>query len=417
MRPRIRRALPPGGLLLTLTLTLALALFAPAALLSAGSLATGGDVRFYPFLILEDVDPNVNAGRRDAESAEGRWKLQFDAGEQWRVESHLVLSLASPASGPARGLVLGDAPHLFPLERSFVDRENLEARIAFDRLNVSWSRSSFRAVVGRQAITWGVSMLWPVIDLFAPFPPERIDREYKPGVDAARVSVPLGDFSEIEVVAAASGPDGEALSAGSLARFHCGRLDLGVMGGRFHGDLVAGGFVTGDWSGTGLRAEISYTDSGDESAPPAGAPGATPSRFARATFGVTRQVTPGVLVVGELSWNGFGASDSAGYAAVARSDRFRTGEVASLGRWYAGGILDWRPHPLLTVKSTGLVNLQDRSLLLLPSAEWSLSDDATLVFGASLSLGSEAALTPVPTAGTEFGAIPVMAFVGIRYYF
>jgi hypothetical protein len=36
-------------------------------------------------------------------------------------------------------------------------------------------------------------------------PPERIDREYKPGVDAVRGTVALGTLSRIDVVGAALG--------------------------------------------------------------------------------------------------------------------------------------------------------------------------------------------------------------------
>ena len=55
---------------------------------------------------------------------------------------------------------------------------------------IRFSVDDVRVFAGRQAVTWGVNYFWPVLDLFAPFAPERIDRDYKPG-----------DIAETEVTA------------------------------------------------------------------------------------------------------------------------------------------------------------------------------------------------------------------------
>jgi hypothetical protein len=144
----------------------------------------GGDSRYYQFLRIEDDD----ASRRDAELGVLRLKLQAREGEEWIADVHGVVSLTSPAATGASAIVTGSTPRLLDLEATVVRGEDVEVVMELDRLSLTWQRREFRLVVGRQAITWGVNFFWPVLDLFAPFAPERIDREYKPGVDAMRAS-------------------------------------------------------------------------------------------------------------------------------------------------------------------------------------------------------------------------------------
>jgi hypothetical protein len=367
----------------------------------------GGDSRYYQFLRIEDDD----ASRRDAELGVLRLKLQAREGEEWIADVHGVVSLTSPAATGASAIVTGSTPRLLDLEATVVRGEDVEVVMELDRLSLTWQRREFRLVVGRQAITWGVNFFWPVLDLFAPFAPERIDREYKPGVDAVRLTVPLGPLSEVEAVAAGQGEsiedDG---SVAALVRLHAGPADVGAMGGRFHRDLVVGAFVTASVRGTGLRAEVAFTESGDPDDAAIGR-----SSFWRASAGLDRQLTPSLTLTAEAYWNGFGAEDPSGYRRVAAADRVQRGEVTSLGQYYAGLSLAWQAHPLVSVTGTVLVNLGDPSALLLPYLDWSLADNLSLLLGALVGLGP--GLDRAGTPGSEYGAVPATFYVALRAYF
>jgi hypothetical protein len=182
------------------------------------------------------------------------------------------------------------------------------------------------------------------------------------------------------------------------------------MAGWFHRDIVGGVFVTADVRGTGVRAEVAYTDSGD----PADAE-LDRSRFWRASAGFDRQLTPTLSVSVEGAWNGFGTSDVGGYARVAATDRVRRGEVASLGQWYVGASAGWQAHPLLMVTATVLANVGDGSVLLLSQAEWSLGDNVAFTLGAIIGLG------PGPAADgrlrSEYGAAADAVYAALRAYF
>ncbi len=387
---------------------LALAALALAAPAGAQSWRLGGDVRYYQFLRLDD--PDVGS-RRDAELGIFRLKADGPLAPDLVGEAHAVLGVASPPAPVGGAIAAGTTRRFFDLEATPIDEEDVRGVFEVDRLAATWQPPGTRLVIGRQAITWGVSFFWPVLDLFAPFPPERIDREYKPGMDAVRLTKALGRLSEVDVVAAGQGKSlSDNGSVGALARISLGAVDVGAMAGSFHGDVVAGGFVTANVRGTGLRGEAAWTDSDD----PLDA-ARDRARFWRATAGVDRQLTPALSLTAELAWNGFGSWDPAEYTREAAADRVRRGEVASLGKLYTGGSLGWQVHPLLTLTASALVNLGDGSALLLPHGDWSLSDSTSLVFGGVFGVGSgrraDGSLT------SEYGAAPQVLYGAIKFYF
>jgi hypothetical protein len=367
----------------------------------------GGDARAYQFLRVENTD----GGRRDAELGIGRLKLDGAASPTLGAEAHGVFSLLSPGGTPAGIVATGTTRRFLRLQHTFKSDDDASMTLEADRLNVRWEPNRLRLVAGRQAITWGVNFFWPVLDRFAPFAPERIDREYKPGVDALRATVAIGKLSQIDIVAAALGTSVERDgSAAALARLNLGPADVGFMAGRFHQDTVAGGFITANVLGTGLRGEFAFTDSGEP------ADGELDrDRFWQAGVGLDRQLTETVAVTVELAWNGFGTLHAEEYPAIARADRVRRGEVNALGRYYVGSSLTWQVHPLLALVGTALINVGDASALLLPHGEWSLSDSVSVVFGGIFGVGAGPRTDGRPVS--EYGGAPATVYGAVKLYF
>ena len=411
---------------------LAVLVAAAAAPLTAQTVV-GGDVRIFAFQVLEEIE--TEGGEDAAEDAvprgsggvelgilrlklDSRW--QAGSRDRFRLEVHGVAQAVSPpGSGSVTSVATGATRRFFDLESDSFGGGDVAGGTEIDRLNLRWDRPGFRMVAGRQAITWGVNYFWPVIDLFAPFAPQRIDRAYKPGVDALRFTVPVGDFSEVEVIAASQGartPDD--LSFASLGRFHSelgegpSSVDFGYMVGGFHRDFVLGGFFSADVCGTGLRGEVSWTSPGCD--PRSAHPVFGCGDFWRSTVGVDRLLTPTLTLIAEASWNGFGAGDPADYARLADADRVRRGEVVSLGRRHAALSLAWQAHPLLTVSGAVLFNREDSSALFQPGLAWSVSDNVAVGAGLIVTTGTglrDGAL------GSEYGAVPVVAWSSLTAYF
>ncbi len=380
----------------------------------------GGSFRGYPFLRLEQLPLQEVLGesgslsRRDTGLLILRLTGAGFFGQHVRLEIHPLLQFAAPSlSGPA-GLATSTTPTFLPLEHVFTDNPEFELVGSFDRLNLRIELNRVRIVIGRQAVTWGVAYFWPSLDLFAPFSPRRVDRDYKPGVDAIRATIPLGAVSEIEVIGAILGPslsrDG---TLGALTRFNLGPLDWGLMGGKFHRDTVAGSFLTTDAWGTGLRGEVSWTQSGDPE-------DRVRDRrtFWRAAAGVDRQLTSTLTLTTEFSFNGYGASQASDYLYWGIADRVLRGEINALGRFYAGVSGVWRFHPLGTLTNTLLVNGQDPSALWVPSFQWSTSNNSDVLAGAQIGIGKGLQLSGMgPVPQSEYGLVPHTLFAAIRMYF
>jgi hypothetical protein len=73
-----------------------------------------------------------------------------------------------------------------------------------DRLNIALVQSWGRLRIGRQAITWGNGKIFNPMDLFNPFAPTQIDRDYKIGNDMFTGQFPVkyisGDLQLVYVV-------------------------------------------------------------------------------------------------------------------------------------------------------------------------------------------------------------------------
>lgn len=372
-----------------------------------GDFRWGGSLRAFQFLRLDDAQGR----RRDAELAILRITSELGLAGHLRIESHGTLTFLSPPLVGAASLADARSPAFLQLQGTVAEGDRAALLAGLDRLNLRADLGRVRLVAGRQPMTWGVNYFWPALDLFAPFAPQRIDRDYKPGVDAVRVTVPLGSFSEVEVaggiLGASRARDG-ALAA--LTRIHLGRVDVGFMGGSFHRDWVAGGFFSADVRGTGIRGEITFTDSGD----PLDALRDRES-FWRGSLGVDRLLNPYVTLTLEAAWNGYGVSDPADYLTLVGSDRITRGEIAALGRVHVGSSLAWQLHPLWTLNNTLLINTGDSSGLWVPNARWSTGNNTELLFGAQFGFGR--GLGPEGIPGSEYGSAPHTLLASFKGYF
>jgi hypothetical protein len=374
---------------------------------SAQSFQWGGSARGFQFLRVEDA----GGERRDLELGILRMTSQAHFSHGFTLESHAVLNFFSPPLAGAFRLADSQGPAFLPLQRVLAEGDRAALLLHLDRLNLQVETPKVRIVAGRQPITWGVNYFWPAMDLFAPFAPQRLDRDYKPGVDAVRAVFPLGSYSELEVVAGSLGRSfSRDRAVAGLARIHLGRADLGLMGGSFHGDAVLGSFITADVRGTGLRGELTWTDSGDPFDQLRDR-----DRFWRASAGVDRLLTPTVTVSAEFAWNGYGADDPAGYLNVLVSDRFQRGEMTSVARAYSGGSVSWQLHPLVTASPALLFNLDDGSALLVPSLRWLAGNNVELLFGSQIGFGEE--LGPFGVPRSEYGSLPATIFGAFKGYF
>lgn len=351
--------------------------------------------------------PQLEDGVSDINRA--RLMLDSEVVENWELSVHYEqIAEINPLLGGQAFFEIGDRPGLHSLSWSIDRSDRLAWRHEIDRLQIQGRFSWGDVTLGRQAIGWGVGLLWEPLDLLTGFSPVQIDREYRLGVDAARLLVPVGPFTEVDLVYVAYGtPFDEQVAAGRWrTTFAEQQLDVGLVAGKFFEDAVLGALAVTEVAGFGVHSSLNLTHHyGDD---------VGPADFARWVIGADRRFPHDVLAVVEYYLNGWGASSPDGYLARLGSDRVRRGEVYNVGRHYLGFAVDWEAHPLVHLLARGQCNLTDPSAQLGPALTISLSNEAQLEAGAYFSVGESLDGLEL---GSEFGPQPDLFYTAAKIYF
>ena len=290
----------------------------------------------------------------------------------------------------------------------------------FDRLSLGYTGKRVVLRVGRQAVSWGNGFVYTPLDIFNPFDPAAVDKEFKPGDDMVygQFLFPRGDDLQAVWVTRRDPFTGrfEEEQSSVALKYHGlygpGEIDLlvaehydeDVYG--FGGSLSIGGSV---W-----RGDVVVTD-GELDTSTSVVTGLT-----RSWMWGSKNVT-GFM---ELFWNGFGQRDGryspADLAANPQLlERIARRELFSLGRAYAAGSVTVELTPLFLLTPNLFANLEDSSALLQIVAQNDLRQNLLL----QTALG-----IPVGSGGTEFGGIDsgvegfylssgVSLFVQLAWYF
>lgn len=341
-----------------------------------------------------------------------KWRARF--GESLVLDVHDRIQVGvSSSSGAFGGSAVGfgvsaDPGRLVDLETVWLDEDGVRASHDIDRLALTAFTPVADVTVGRQAITWGTSLLFPVADLWARFSPFELDTEEKPGIDAVRALGYPASNVEVDAVLADRG-DRDAVSAGVRATWSLASVDLyGAVGRVWEEAMILGG---GTWLFDTWKLRVEGALARDQDA----------GRWLdpRATVGVDWLGSRFSVTV-ELHRNGPGAASADGYVAELQSERFARGESYFLGRSYLGGVASWAvdSQERFRLVGTALVNLDDPSGALLPALTWNLGQATNLSLGGLVALGD----TPVfgglvPVLRSEYGTYGNLLYGQVSVYF
>ncbi|KPJ59738.1 MAG: hypothetical protein AMJ42_01785, partial [Deltaproteobacteria bacterium DG_8] len=165
--------------------------------------------------------------------------------EKASIEFHLLEGgMINPLPAAPSGFVSFSEATRFradPWDHSQSTHEDFSSQIAIDRANITLRFPHCDLTLGRQAITLGTTYFWNPNDLLTAFSPYEFDREYKPGVDGAKVDIALGMFSGISFIYGAGDSFGLNESALLIRTFtNMFDFDLAMMAGRFRQDGFVG---------------------------------------------------------------------------------------------------------------------------------------------------------------------------------
>ncbi len=316
------------------------------------------------------------------------------------VHSDMLSGFQDP---PRQGLpgasVINDDQRWFKLTHEIRNQGKNAVLLRLDRINIAYTSEKIALRFGRQAISWGNGLLFTPMDIFNPFDPTAVDKEYKTGDDMLYGQYLLDNGNDVQAVAVVRRnsidgniDQGESSLAVKLHGFWSD-TEYDVLMAEHYGDRVVGLGLATDIAGAIWQGDLVWIDSDSGS-----------------SFSVVNGVSyswtkgghnwTGLL---EYYYNGHGQAGGDYSAASLEANplllqRLLRGEVFNLGRHYLGSSVMLEVTPLLKLSSNLLINLSDPSALaqLVLSHDW--KENIQLLVALDIPIGPN---------GSEYGGIEV----------
>ena len=303
-----------------------------------------------------------------------------------------------------------------PIEQALIDRPGLSHQHELDRAYVALHFSPLELSIGRQALGLGRGVLFSAVDVFAPFSPLEVDREWRRGVDAVHAEWSFGEYLSSDVIGAADHHFRDGALLGRV-RGYIGDFDAALLGGKRAADWMLGGTasaVLGDAEVHGEAAWFRTDGSGFE----CGWLGSE-RWVARFVAGGSYQfdVGRGLRLLAEYHYSGFGLRDVGRDASLLLDPAFQLrlarGDTQLLGRHVLAVVLSYDLADTVSGSLTSLVSPIDGSGLVAPSITFNYSDTVTLLASGYVPWGAK------PREGaprSEYGTSGLTGLLQLRIY-
>lgn len=290
-------------------------------------------------------------------------------------------------------------------------------RHEIDRASVALHPAWGEVTIGRQAIGLGRGVLFGAVDLFSPFSPLEVDRQWRRGVDAFRAEYRLSTTSSAELLSV-FGETWEQSALLGRFRGYAGNVDGSLIFGKRAEDFMVGTAASTVVSGAEVHAEFAVFDTPE--AQPDGGLWGDAHLVTKAVLGssYTFDVGNGLTILGEYHYSGFGVREAED--AVTRlqdpdfQERFLRGDTQVLGRQALAAQVGYPFNDAINGSLLVLVNPTDGSGVISPSLRLDLDDNITLLASAFVPWGDE------PANGrlrSEYGATPASLFLQMNLYY
>ncbi len=297
----------------------------------------------------------------------------------------------------------GDDARFFNLTNIIKETDEYILYHRLDRLSLTLLHDWGNIRLGRQALTWGNGFLFNPIDLFNPFSPIDIDRDYKIGDDMATIEVQgtsIGDLQFLYVPRRDPETGDIEWKESSIAgKLHTNfnETEFDFMLARHYKDDVAGVGTSGYIKDAAWRFDVTWTFLHDNKG--------EKDNFFSAVLNLDYSWISweknfyGLL---EFFYNGPGQddySDSAGFEIDPElNQRIKRGELFTIGKYYIGAKIQMEIHPLVNIHMTTINNLEDYSGMLQPVVIWDAANDFQIMAGINYYYGS---------LGSEYGGLKI----------
>jgi hypothetical protein len=288
-----------------------------------------------------------------------------------------------------------DRTRLFDLTHVFTDSGKTAVYQRLDRLAVRYSADQFVMKFGRQAITWGNGLIYNVMDIFNPFDPAAVDKEFKTGDDMLYGQYLQSNGNDLQgVMVFRRDPftgDVEA-DQGSLAlKYHhmASISEYDALVAQHYGDTLVGAGANYSLGGAVLRGDLMVTFTDNDTVP------SLVTSLSQSWIWGGKNVSG----VAEYFFNGFGQSDGCySFDCLAENtdllERLARGELFTLGRHYMALSAMIEVTPLFLLTPNVFFNVADPSALVQVVFQNDLRENLLLWSAINVPIGAD---------GTEFG--------------
>jgi hypothetical protein len=289
--------------------------------------------------------------------------------------------------------IQNDDHRLMDLTWDLAEGDDYHALHRLDRLQVSYTTDKWATRVGRQAIGWGNGFFYNPVDIFNPFDPAAVDKEYKSGDDMAYTQYLRDNGDDVQAVWVVRRDQHENLSSSvnSVAvKYHgfAGEVEYDLLLAEHFEDTMASIGAIVPWGGAIVRGDLVLTDTDEDTVFSAVA------SWTYSWSGFGKNMTGAV----EYFHNGFGLDEGFTQEDLENETdllaRLVRGELFTLGRNYLAGTLMLEVSPLLNFTPNLFLNLEDQSFLAQLAGTWDFRQNWQLLFALNV---------PVGDNGTEFG--------------
>ena len=271
--------------------------------------------------------------------------------------------------------------------------------------------------IGRQAIGLGRGVLFGAVDVFNPFSPLEVDREWRRGVDAFRAEYRLSATSSAEYIAAFGETWEQSALLGRL-RGYLGDVDGSLIVGKRAEDFMIGSAFSAVVGEAEVHGELAVFDTPEAQTDGTLWGGGHLASKAVIGSSYTFDVGNGLTLLGEYHYSDFGVEDAEDARARLQDPdfqrRFLRGDMQILGRQAVAAQLSYPFSDAVNGSFLVLTNPTDGSGVISPSLRWDLDKNVTFVGNVFVPWGDE------PSGGqfrSEYGATPISLFLQAAIYY
>lgn len=324
---------------------------------------------------------------------------------QWRADYQLV-GLFGDSIGAEQQLakltgtnntLSSDAGRLMDLTTTERSHDHSVVQQRLDRLYLAYTGDRAVVRLGRQAVSWGNGLFYNPMDVFNPFDPTAVDREYKSGDDmlyGQYLNDSGSDWQSVWVIRRDPLSGKRDHRRNSIAvKYHgfIGQREFDLALAQHYDETLLALGATSSIGSALWRADIavSHTDQGSVTS--------VVSNLSYSWLWRQKNISGSL----EYYHNGFGQrrgryspTDLLDNSALSR--RLQRGELFTLGRNYLAAAITVEMTPLWQLTPALFANVDDHSTLLQLTSRHDLLQDLQLLVAVNLPSGA---------AGTEFGGV------------